>query len=70
MKALCLFGMLPPDRYNQHLGGKKDFNIFCQIFSQLEEHEKRVWSVDFSKCDPTQLASGSDDTKGTHINET
>jgi len=34
-----------------------------QIFSQLEEHEKRVWSVDFSKCDPTQLASGSDDTK-------
>jgi WD40 repeat protein len=38
--------------------------MLFQIFSQLEEHEKRVWSVDFSKCDPTQLASGSDDTKG------
>ncbi|KAF2071898.1 hypothetical protein CYY_006777 [Polysphondylium violaceum] len=29
----------------------------------LEEHEKRVWSVDFSRADPTLLASGSDDTK-------
>ncbi|CAI5531526.1 unnamed protein product [Closterium sp. Naga37s-1] len=25
------------------------------------EHEKRAWSVDFSPCDPTRLASGSDD---------
>ncbi|KAF9930775.1 RING finger and WD repeat domain-containing protein 2 [Linnemannia zychae] len=28
-----------------------------------EEHEKRAWSVDFSRTDPTRLASGSDDTK-------
>ncbi|KAG0333235.1 coatomer subunit alpha [Podila humilis] len=28
-----------------------------------DEHEKRAWSVDFSRTDPTQLASGSDDTK-------
>lgn len=35
-----------------------------QVVCHLEEHEKRVWSVDFSKCDPTLLASGSDDTKG------
>eukprot|EP01111_Echinosteliopsis_oligospora_P006343 TRINITY_DN20444_c0_g1_i1.p1 TRINITY_DN20444_c0_g1~~TRINITY_DN20444_c0_g1_i1.p1 ORF type:complete len:364 (+),score=58.13 TRINITY_DN20444_c0_g1_i1:255-1346(+) len=34
-----------------------------QAMAQLEEHEKRVWSVDFSKVDPTQLASGSDDAK-------
>lgn len=27
----------------------------------LREHEKRVWSVDFSKADPTRLASGGDD---------
>ncbi|KAF9159850.1 coatomer subunit alpha [Actinomortierella ambigua] len=27
------------------------------------EHEKRAWSVDFSRTDPTRLASGSDDTK-------
>ncbi|KAK9702494.1 hypothetical protein K7432_011203 [Basidiobolus ranarum] len=29
----------------------------------FDEHEKRAWSVDFSKTDPTRLASGSDDTK-------
>ncbi|KAF9428366.1 coatomer subunit alpha [Podila epigama] len=28
-----------------------------------EEHEKRAWSVDFSRTNPTQLASGSDDAK-------
>lgn len=30
----------------------------------FDEHEKRAWSVDFSEVDPTRLASGSDDTKG------
>ena len=34
-----------------------------QNFVQFEEHTKRAWSVDFSKTDPTRLASGSDDTK-------
>ncbi len=33
------------------------------VLHQMEEHEKRAWTVDFSKTDPTQLASGSDDTK-------
>ena len=28
----------------------------------LEEHQKRVWCVDFSLTDPTRLASASDDT--------
>ncbi|KAF9581221.1 coatomer subunit alpha, partial [Lunasporangiospora selenospora] len=28
-----------------------------------DEHEKRAWSVDFSRTDPTRLASGSDDSK-------
>lgn len=28
---------------------------------ELREHEKRVWSIDFSSADPTILASGSDD---------
>ncbi|MED6183536.1 hypothetical protein PIB30_038762 [Stylosanthes scabra] len=32
-----------------------------QEFSQLTEHEKRAWSVDFSPVCPTKLASGSDD---------
>ncbi|KAL1924522.1 uncharacterized protein VTP21DRAFT_4176 [Calcarisporiella thermophila] len=29
----------------------------------FDEHERRTWSVDFSKADPTRLASGSDDSK-------
>lgn len=32
-----------------------------QVSLQLKEHERRVWSVDFSPADPTKLASGSDD---------
>ncbi|KAL1355742.1 hypothetical protein HN51_007730 [Arachis hypogaea] len=42
-----------------------------QVFSQLTEHEKRAWSVDFSPVCPTKLASGSDDcsVKLWNINE-
>ncbi|KAL1821560.1 hypothetical protein ACET3Z_016429 [Daucus carota] len=32
-----------------------------QVFTEMKEHEKRVWSVDYSMADPTLLASGSDD---------
>ncbi|XP_047340620.1 protein SPA1-RELATED 3 [Impatiens glandulifera] len=32
-----------------------------QVFMEMREHERRVWSVDFSLSDPTMLASGSDD---------
>uniref|UniRef100_A0A7N0V0K2 Protein kinase domain-containing protein n=1 Tax=Kalanchoe fedtschenkoi TaxID=63787 RepID=A0A7N0V0K2_KALFE len=32
-----------------------------QLLCQMKEHERRVWSVDFSATDPTLLASGSDD---------
>eukprot|EP01096_Ripella_sp_DP13-Kostka_P015493 TRINITY_DN728_c0_g1_i3.p1 TRINITY_DN728_c0_g1~~TRINITY_DN728_c0_g1_i3.p1 ORF type:complete len:850 (-),score=287.33 TRINITY_DN728_c0_g1_i3:22-2304(-) len=34
----------------------------AQKISTYDEHDKRVWSVDFSKLDPTLLASGSDDS--------
>eukprot|EP00698_Gefionella_okellyi_P024230 TRINITY_DN8495_c0_g1_i1.p1 TRINITY_DN8495_c0_g1~~TRINITY_DN8495_c0_g1_i1.p1 ORF type:complete len:597 (+),score=111.73 TRINITY_DN8495_c0_g1_i1:71-1861(+) len=34
-----------------------------QAIQQYDEHDKRVWSVDFSRTDPTRLVSGSDDTK-------
>ncbi|KAL9245400.1 hypothetical protein vseg_019061 [Gypsophila vaccaria] len=30
-------------------------------FSQHLEHQKRAWSVDFSRVDPTKFATGSDD---------
>lgn len=32
-----------------------------QVFAEMREHERRVWSVDFSLVEPTKLASGSDD---------
>ncbi|RXH83159.1 hypothetical protein DVH24_003657 [Malus domestica] len=32
-----------------------------QLFTEMREHERRVWSIDFSSADPTMLASGSDD---------
>lgn len=32
-----------------------------QVLMEMKEHEKRVWSIDFSSADPTMLASGSDD---------
>ncbi|MQL92933.1 hypothetical protein Taro_025571 [Colocasia esculenta] len=32
-----------------------------QVYVEMKEHERRVWSVDFSLADPTKLASGSDD---------
>ena len=38
--------------------------LIGQPVSVFEEHEKRAWSVDFCRMDPTKLISGSDDTKG------
>ncbi|KAJ9153583.1 hypothetical protein P3X46_027009 [Hevea brasiliensis] len=32
-----------------------------QLLTEMREHERRVWSIDFSSADPTVLASGSDD---------
>ncbi|XP_022995466.1 protein SPA1-RELATED 2-like [Cucurbita maxima] len=37
-----------------------DATVGQEVF-QFKEHEKRAWSVDFSKVHPTKLASGSDD---------
>ncbi|KAF5193456.1 E3 ubiquitin-protein ligase cop1 [Thalictrum thalictroides] len=34
-----------------------------QSVMEYEEHEKRVWSVDFSRTEPSMLVSGSDDCK-------
>lgn len=30
---------------------------------EYEEHEKRAWSVDFCRTEPSMLVSGSDDCK-------
>lgn len=33
----------------------------CQAIAYYSEHQKRAWSVDFSRVDPAKFASGSDD---------
>ena len=33
----------------------------------FDEHARRVWSVDFSKQDPTRFLSGSDDGTGEQL---
>jgi hypothetical protein len=38
-------------------------SIKLQSVMEYEEHEKRAWSVDFSRTDPSMLVSGSDDCK-------
>jgi E3 ubiquitin-protein ligase RFWD2 len=37
--------------------------ITGQTLNEFEEHEKRIWCVDFSKLEPTRFASASDDGK-------
>lgn len=37
--------------------------FFFQSVMEYEEHEKRAWSVDFSRTEPSMLVSGSDDCK-------
>ncbi|KAJ1982808.1 hypothetical protein H4R35_000167 [Dimargaris xerosporica] len=39
-----------------------DAQIGVQM-ATFTEHDKRAWSVDFSRADPTRLASGSDDAR-------
>nr|KYP58861.1 Protein SPA1-RELATED 3 [Cajanus cajan] len=38
-----------------------------QVLSEMREHERRVWSIDYSSADPTMLASGSDDGSGVSV---
>lgn len=38
-------------------------NNSWQSLMEYEEHEKRAWSVDFSRTEPSMLVSGSDDCK-------
>lgn len=37
--------------------------LCIQNLMEYEEHEKRAWSVDFSRTEPSMLVSGSDDCK-------
>lgn len=48
-------------------GSIKFFDVSTGSLScQLDEHERRVWSIDFSKTDSNTLLSGSDDGRVKH----
>jgi len=36
-------------------------SVTGQAVNRFEEHERRAWSIDYSRSDPTRLATGSDD---------
>lgn len=38
-------------------------NYVGKSVGEYEEHEKRAWSVDFSRTEPSLLVSGGDDCK-------
>lgn len=48
-------------------GSVKLYNIHSEaVVNHLDEHERRVWSVDFSKTNSNELVSGSDDGRVKH----
>ncbi|KAL3517259.1 hypothetical protein ACH5RR_024161 [Cinchona calisaya] len=57
------------NQYIEHYLASTDYDgvvqiwdaITSQSFAQYIEHQKRAWSVDFSRIDPAKFASGSDD---------
>ncbi|XP_072995324.1 protein SPA1-RELATED 4-like isoform X1 [Typha latifolia] len=57
------------NKYMKSQIASSDFEGVVQVWDvtrnkailEMREHERRVWSVDFSLADPTKLASGSDD---------
>lgn len=72
---VLLFVFVPPSIYFKKRFGKiwrgashdcshSERNLdHLQSVMEYEEHEKRAWSVDFSRTEPSMLVSGSDDGK-------
>ncbi|KAI4968677.1 hypothetical protein ZWY2020_046007 [Hordeum vulgare] len=50
---------------NRGVFDERKIMLFLLLHSvmEYEEHEKRTWSVDFSRTEPKMLVSGSDDCK-------
>ncbi|XP_022877277.1 E3 ubiquitin-protein ligase COP1-like [Olea europaea var. sylvestris] len=59
------------NKYSKNLIASSDYEGIVTIWDvttrqslmEYEEHEKRAWSVDFSRTEPSMLVSGSDDCK-------
>ncbi|EPS61429.1 hypothetical protein M569_13368, partial [Genlisea aurea] len=61
LSSLCWNGYIKSQIASSNFEGVVWDVTRSQSFVEMREHEKRVWSVDFSAADPTLLASGSDD---------
>ncbi|KAJ3695939.1 hypothetical protein LUZ60_001316 [Juncus effusus] len=59
------------NKYSKNIISSSDYEGIVTVWDvntrqsvmEYEEHEKRAWSVDFSRTEPSMLVSGSDDCK-------
>ncbi|PKA52651.1 E3 ubiquitin-protein ligase COP1 [Apostasia shenzhenica] len=59
------------NKYSKNIIASSDYEGIVTVWDvntrqsvmEYEEHEKRAWSVDFSRTEPSMLVSGSDDCK-------
>ncbi|THU69712.1 hypothetical protein C4D60_Mb08t17270 [Musa balbisiana] len=54
------------NKYSKNVIASSDYEGIVTVWDSVmeyEEHEKRAWSVDFSRTEPSMLVSGSDDCK-------
>ncbi|CAA6660888.1 unnamed protein product [Spirodela intermedia] len=60
LSSICWKGYIKSQIASRDFEGVWDVTR-SQVFLERREHERRMWSIDFSLTDPTKLASGSDD---------
>ncbi|XP_022149595.1 E3 ubiquitin-protein ligase COP1 [Momordica charantia] len=71
MSTRAKLSCLSWDKVSKHIIASSDYEGIVTIWDvnkgqsvmECEEHEKRAWSVDFSRTEPSRLVSGSDDCK-------
>lgn len=71
MSTLSKLSCLSWNKYTKNHIASSDYEGIVTVWDintrqsvmEYEEHEKRAWSVDFSRTDPSLLVSGSDDCK-------
>ncbi|EXB77009.1 E3 ubiquitin-protein ligase COP1 [Morus notabilis] len=71
MPTRCKLSCLSWNKYTKSHIASSDYEGIVTVWDvttrqsvmEYEEHEKRAWSVDFSRSEPAMLVSGSDDCK-------
>ncbi|KAM0032446.1 putative transcription factor WD40-like family [Helianthus debilis subsp. tardiflorus] len=71
LSSICWNNYIKGQIASSNFEGVVQFQIWDmtrnQVYMELKEHERRVWSVDFSWSNPTLVASRSDDSIGTSV---